>query len=229
MAGLRTGVDLASVGDVRDAVAARGPRYLDRVFTRAEQAAAARADGSPDPRRLAGCFAAKEAAFKVLRPGDVGVPWTAIEVVPRSGRTVALRWRGPAADVAARQGLGPVAVSVTTTRDTASAVAVARTAGPHPEVAPPPGTAVTLAAMSSASDDTIRQILADHARLSGDPASLGRDDDLYAAGMTSHASVNVMLALEEGFDVEFPDEMLKRSVFQSIDSIATAVDSLKES
>ncbi|WP_026913044.1 acyl carrier protein [Patulibacter minatonensis] len=83
--------------------------------------------------------------------------------------------------------------------------------------------------MSSASDDTIRQILADHARLSGDPASLGRDDDLYAAGMTSHASVNVMLALEEGFDVEFPDEMLKRSVFQSIDSIATAVDSLKES
>ena len=37
--------------------------------------------------------------------------------------------------------------------------------------------------------------------------------------MTSHASVNVMLALEDAFDVEFPDEMLKRSVFESVASI----------
>ena len=42
--------------------------------------------------------------------------------------------------------------------------------------------------------------------------------------MTSHASVNVMLALEDAFDVEFPDEMLKRSVFESVASIAARAD-----
>ena len=44
--------------------------------------------------------------------------------------------------------------------------------------------------------------------------------------MTSHASVNVMLALEDRFDVEFPDRMLKRSVFESIASIAAALEEL---
>ena len=42
--------------------------------------------------------------------------------------------------------------------------------------------------------------------------------------MTSHASVNLMLALEEAFDVEFPDAMLKRSVFESVASITAALD-----
>jgi acyl carrier protein len=46
--------------------------------------------------------------------------------------------------------------------------------------------------------------------------------------MTSHASVNVMLALEEGFDVEFPDRMLTRSVFASIDSICAAIAQLEQ-
>jgi acyl carrier protein len=45
--------------------------------------------------------------------------------------------------------------------------------------------------------------------------------------MTSHASVNVMLALEDAFDLEFPDAMLKRSVFESIASIAAALTQLE--
>ena len=64
--------------------------------------------------------------------------------------------------------------------------------------------------------DEIREILKDHARLPVDVDALAVDADLYQAGMTSHASVNVMLALEDAFDVEFPDRMLKRSVFESI-------------
>jgi acyl carrier protein len=44
--------------------------------------------------------------------------------------------------------------------------------------------------------------------------------------MTSHASVNVMLALEAQFDVEFPDAMLKRGVFSSIATIRDALESL---
>ena len=45
--------------------------------------------------------------------------------------------------------------------------------------------------------------------------------------MTSHANcVNVMLALEDAFDIEFPDRMLKRSVFESISSIREALSEL---
>ena len=72
----------------------------------------------------------------------------------------------------------------------------------------------------------IRRVLTEHGRLSSDAASLDTDADLYRAGMTSHASVNVMLALEGEFDVEFPDHMLKRGVFGSISSIRAAIDEL---
>ena len=72
----------------------------------------------------------------------------------------------------------------------------------------------------------IRSILKEHGRLTRDAESLADSDDLYQAGMTSHASVNVMLALEGEFDVEFPDHMLKRSVFESIAAIRTAIDEL---
>ena len=72
----------------------------------------------------------------------------------------------------------------------------------------------------------IRSILKEHGRLTVDAESLADEFDLYQAGMTSHASVNVMLALESEFDVEFPDHMLKRSVFESITAIRTAIDEL---
>lgn len=72
----------------------------------------------------------------------------------------------------------------------------------------------------------IRTILKEHGRLAKDADALADADDLYQAGMTSHASVNVMLALEGEFDVEFPDSMLKRSVFESVAAIKTAIDQL---
>jgi acyl carrier protein len=71
--------------------------------------------------------------------------------------------------------------------------------------------------------EAIRHILKDHGRLPVDVDELPLDADLYQAGMTSHASVNVMLALEDHFDVEFPDHMLKRGVFESIASIERAL------
>jgi acyl carrier protein len=75
--------------------------------------------------------------------------------------------------------------------------------------------------------EEIRQILRDHARLPVGVETLAEHADLYQAGMTSHASVNVMLALEDRFDLEFPDRMLTRSVFQSISSIAAAIEELR--
>jgi acyl carrier protein len=75
--------------------------------------------------------------------------------------------------------------------------------------------------------DEIRQILNDHGRLPIDVDTLAPDADLYQAGMTSHASVNVMLALEDHFDIEFPDRMLNPGVFESIASIEAAVTELR--
>ena len=75
--------------------------------------------------------------------------------------------------------------------------------------------------------EEIRQIIANHGRLSVDAGALEPGADLYNAGMTSHASVNVMLALEDHFDVEFPDRMLKRSVFESIAAIEAALNELR--
>jgi acyl carrier protein len=72
----------------------------------------------------------------------------------------------------------------------------------------------------------IRDILARHGRLSIDVNTLQDDSDLYAAGLTSLATVNVMLALENHFDIEFPDALLSRKTFASLESIAEAVAEL---
>jgi acyl carrier protein len=66
---------------------------------------------------------------------------------------------------------------------------------------------------------TIREILTENGRLPIDISSLGDHADLYQAGMTSHASVNVMLALEDAFDIEFPDAKLRKATFESVASI----------
>jgi acyl carrier protein len=75
-------------------------------------------------------------------------------------------------------------------------------------------------------DDTIRTILAEHGRLRDGVGKLQDEDDLYQAGMTSHASVNVMLALEDQFDVEFPEPMLRKSTFESVAAIRMALGEL---
>jgi acyl carrier protein len=72
----------------------------------------------------------------------------------------------------------------------------------------------------------IREVVSKHAGL--EPGSLQDETDLYRAGMSSFSSVALMIALENEFGVEFPEHMLNRTVFESIDSIATAIGSLCE-
>lgn len=72
----------------------------------------------------------------------------------------------------------------------------------------------------------IRDILAQHGRLQQDAQGLDVEGDLYSAGLTSLATVGVMLALEERFDIEFPETLMSRGTFRSIGSIAQAVASL---
>ena len=81
---------------------------------------------------------------------------------------------------------------------------------------------------SASIDARIRAVLAQHGRLAQDAGALADATDLYQAGLTSHASVNVMLALEGEFDLEFPDHMLKRSVFESIAAMRAAIQELTQ-
>jgi holo-[acyl-carrier protein] synthase len=117
----RVGIDLTSVERVREAVAAHGQRYLDRVYTPRE-----RVDCGDDAARLAARFAAKEAAIKVLRPtAATALPWSDIEVVRQPDGHVELVLAGLAAEHAAGQGLTGFAVSLSHEGDSACAVVCA--------------------------------------------------------------------------------------------------------
>lgn len=87
-----------------------------------------------------------------------------------------------------------------------------------------PGSGEAAASM----DLAIRDILAESGWLAADVAELTDEDDLYAAGLTSHGSVNLMLALEERFDIEFPEQLLRRRTFESIAAIRAAVSGLRD-
>ena len=75
-------------------------------------------------------------------------------------------------------------------------------------------------------ESQVRGVLSARAKIDVDIHSISAADSLYDAGMTSHATVKVMLGLEDRFDVEFPDELLQRSVFDRIESIVNAIEKL---
>ncbi|MGB7870977.1 MAG: acyl carrier protein [Mycobacterium sp.] len=77
--------------------------------------------------------------------------------------------------------------------------------------------------------DQIRNVLAAHGRMAVDPREVDDQADLYDLGLTSHASVDVMLSLEDEFDIEFPDEVLKKSTFASVRNIEQVVEGLVKS
>ncbi|QRM53735.1 acyl carrier protein [Sinorhizobium sp. BG8] len=73
-------------------------------------------------------------------------------------------------------------------------------------------------------ESKIRELLAKHGGLPVAADLIADDADLYAAGMSSFASVQIMLAIEETFDIEFPDNLLNRKSFQSIAAIVRTVE-----
>lgn len=72
----------------------------------------------------------------------------------------------------------------------------------------------------------IRDLLAQYGHLQVDVRTLSPNGDLYLAGLTSLATVNIMLALESHFEIEFPNSMLSRRTFATLRSIAEAVAEL---
>lgn len=74
----------------------------------------------------------------------------------------------------------------------------------------------------------IRTILSEVARLDVPVESLDDQADLYAAGLSSLATVHVMLAMENAFGIEIPDRLLTRQLFRSISSLAAAAEQIKQ-
>lgn len=76
--------------------------------------------------------------------------------------------------------------------------------------------------------EIVRDILSKHGRLQVGAETIETEQDLYGVGLTSLATVSLMLAIEEHFDIEFPDAMLSRQTFASMAAIAEAVSDLIE-
>lgn len=121
---MRVGVDLVSVQSVREAIAAHGERYLERVYSEREVRDCTTAQGL-DPERLAARFAAKEAALKALRPGADGVSFSSIEVRKDGAGWVELELSGAAARLALDAGMTELAVSIAHEHGFACAVVIA--------------------------------------------------------------------------------------------------------
>ncbi|KAA0698787.1 acyl carrier protein [Neorhizobium sp. P12A] len=73
-------------------------------------------------------------------------------------------------------------------------------------------------------NETIRELLVKFGGLPVAVDQIADDADLYATGLSSFASVQLMLGIEEAFDIEFPDNLLNRKSFASIAAIEKTVD-----
>lgn len=120
---LAHGIDLVECERLAAALARHGNRFLDRVFTAAEQAYAGRHRRRVE--RLAGRFAVKEAVFKVLGTGWRGrMAWTDIETVNDPLGKPQVTLRGAVAERAAALGIARIEVSITHARGLAVASAI---------------------------------------------------------------------------------------------------------
>lgn len=123
------GIDHCEVDRMRDALARWGDRFRDRVFTERE-IAYCEAFHRGREIHYAARFASKEATLKALGTGlAMGINWREIEVTRAQGKAPEVAVMGRAAEIAARLGANRFHLSVTHTRDLASAVVVGERRG----------------------------------------------------------------------------------------------------
>ena len=113
------GIDIVDVARFALALE-RHPKLSQRLFTEQE-----RSDAKSRPERLAARFAAKEAILKTLGVGIGAVPWHSIEIHREQSGAPSVRLHGAALELATRQGVTGLHVSLTHTDQTAAAFAVA--------------------------------------------------------------------------------------------------------
>ena len=118
------GIDLVDFPRIEQMVKQHGQRFLDRVFTSAEQAYAE--SNKNGMEKLAGRFAAKEAILKLMGTGWRGkIAWTDIEVVNNSAGQPVVGLSGEVEKIADKLGIKHISVSITHTANFAIASAVA--------------------------------------------------------------------------------------------------------
>ncbi len=128
---LAHGIDLVETARVAEVHARHGRRFLDRVFTRGEQAYCL--ERKRKVEHLAARFAAKEAVLKALGTGwRDGIAWTDVEVVNAPGGAPSIRLAGRCAEIAVQRGLSTILISLTHTADHAMASAIALGEGQLP-------------------------------------------------------------------------------------------------
>lgn len=115
-----TGIDIAEVPRIREAIERHGERFLQRIFTEGEiQYCESKANRI---ERYAARFAAKEAGMKAIGTGwNHGVRWRDIEVARKPGGRPTLLLHGKAAEFAAKLGATNIALSLTHTTEEAMA------------------------------------------------------------------------------------------------------------
>ncbi len=115
-----TGIDLVEIDRIQHSLDRFGARFLNRVYTRAEQAYCLKKRKAAES--LAARFAAKEAGAKALGTGmSRGVTWVEIEVVREPGGRPSLRFHGRAAEMARALNARHAALSLTHTANLAMA------------------------------------------------------------------------------------------------------------
>jgi len=121
------GIDLVDCPRIAKMLDDHGQRFLDRVFTPAEQAYA-RSHKKNMVEKLSGRFAAKEAILKLIGTGWRGkIAWTDIEVINNDLGQPQVTLAGEVKEFATRLGITTVSVSITHAADFAIASAVAIT------------------------------------------------------------------------------------------------------
>jgi holo-[acyl-carrier protein] synthase len=125
---LRSGIDLIEISRIREALERHGERFLRRIFTPAEiNHCAGKAES------LAARFAAKEAASKALGTGIGPVSWLEIEVGGGELEPPAIILHGKAELIAKYIGLTTWTVSLSHSREMATAVVIAMGKDPNTE------------------------------------------------------------------------------------------------
>ena len=118
-----TGIDLVEIDRIQHAIERYGPRFLNRVYTPAEQAYCLRKRKSAES--FAARFAAKEAGAKALGTGiSSGGSWLEFVVVREFSGRPTLRFHGRAAQIASRLGVARAPLSLTHTGALAQASVV---------------------------------------------------------------------------------------------------------
>ncbi|HNS21782.1 MAG TPA: holo-ACP synthase [Sedimentisphaerales bacterium] len=118
------GIDLVDFPRIEQMIERHGDRFVDRVFTPAEQRYAGAHKNSVE--KYAGRFAAKEAVLKLVGTGWRGkIAWTDVEVVNNPSGQPEVRLSGEVKDIAAKLGIRQISLSITHTANFAIASAVA--------------------------------------------------------------------------------------------------------